>query len=109
MNGAALTRADALRLPLADESVDLVGHWYRGRPAPGYGTSRAPLPRSLRLIVIERDGYVCGLCGGDVDPDDLHIDHIKPVARGGRDELANLQVAHPTCNIRKGATWPEDA
>ena len=31
----------------------------------------------------------------------FHIDHKRPVARGGQDELANLQVAHVKCNLRK--------
>jgi 5-methylcytosine-specific restriction endonuclease McrA len=34
---------------------------------------------------------------------DVHIDHIVPYSLGGPDELYNLQVAHSSCNIRKGA------
>jgi 5-methylcytosine-specific restriction endonuclease McrA len=30
------------------------------------------------------------------------VDHIKPVAKGGGDELSNLAVTHPACNMRKG-------
>lgn len=73
----------------------------RARPAVGVG--RRPLPRTLREQVIARDGYVCGLCGGAVDPTDVHIDHRLPVAWGGSDELNNLQVTHSRCNLRKGA------
>lgn len=62
--------------------------------------------RSVREIVIKRDGYVCGICGGAVEPDDVHIDHVRPRARGGDHRLSNLQVAHSRCNIRKGASWP---
>ena len=35
------------------------------------------------------------------------IDHIKPVARGGGDELANLQPLQWENNHYKGDTWPE--
>lgn len=76
-------------------------HWQRGREP---GVRRRNLPRRLREAVIARDGYVCGLCGDDVASDDVHIDHILPVAHGGGDQLDNLQVAHSLCNIRKGAS-----
>lgn len=75
-------------------------HWARGIYP---GTSRDPLPKHLREAVIARDGHVCQLCGGDVEPGDIHIDHIIPWSRGGKHELGNLQVAHSTCNLRKGA------
>lgn len=75
-------------------------HWQRGIDPD---KRRASLPPSLRQMVIDRDGYVCGLCGGEVDPADVHIDHILPVKHGGRDVLGNLQVAHSWCNLSKGA------
>lgn len=81
-------------------------HWSRGRKwrHDGKGPLRRPrLPKILRAQVIERDGLICGICGGDVVLSDVHIDHIYPVSRGGKDELTNLQVAHSVCNIRKGA------
>lgn len=75
-------------------------HWRRGRVP---GIERDKLSPTQRAEVIARDGYLCGLCGGEVEPDDVHIDHIVPIARGGRDALENLQVAHSRCNLRKGA------
>lgn len=60
--------------------------------------------------VFVRDGWICGLCGEDIDPDlvapDLEcasVDHIIPLARGGTHEMANVQAAHLICNSRKGA------
>jgi hypothetical protein len=75
-------------------------HWYRGIDPDA---RREPLSPWLRAAVIARDGYVCGICGGDVESTDVHIDHIFPRSRGGRDQLDNLQVAHSLCNLRKGA------
>lgn len=75
-------------------------HWARGRRAPRH---RETTPQWMRERVIERDGNVCQLCGGDVEPDDIHIDHVIPVALGGPTEVQNLQVAHSICNMRKGA------
>jgi hypothetical protein len=57
----------------------------------------------LRDEVIARDGLLCRICGGDVAPEAVHVDHIKPVARGGRSTLSNLRVTHAVCNRRKGA------
>ena len=75
-------------------------HWARGIDPD---KKRTPLPQWKRYAVIERDGLVCGICGGVVAEDDVHIDHIYPWSLGGSDELDNLQVAHSSCNIRKGA------
>jgi 5-methylcytosine-specific restriction endonuclease McrA len=61
------------------------------------------LPRWLRELVIERDGYLCGICALDVDPLDVHLDHIFPVSKGGDDHPDNLRVTHSICNIKKGA------
>lgn len=54
-----------------------------------------------RLRIIARDGLVCGICGGNVEPDDVHIDHIIPASKGGSDNDDNLQVAHSRCNQLK--------
>lgn len=75
-------------------------HWARGIDPEG---TRPPIPKALRQKVIERDGYVCGLCDGDVDPTDVHIDHIRPWSKGGPHALGNLQVTHSRRNIAKGA------
>jgi 5-methylcytosine-specific restriction endonuclease McrA len=54
-----------------------------------------------RLIVLERDDGVCGICGLDVDPLSFHVDHVVPLAHGGEHSYANTQAAHPVCNVRK--------
>ena len=37
-----------------------------------------------------------------------HIDHIVPLAKGGRHEPRNIQLLCATCNLRKGAKPPEE-
>jgi 5-methylcytosine-specific restriction endonuclease McrA len=92
-------------------------HWYRGiNPNGRVGTQRTPRKRtsgrvgkqrrirgSQRLRIIERDGLICGLCGGDVPANRVDIDHIIPSSLGGTDDDHNLQVTHQSCNRRKGA------
>lgn len=34
------------------------------------------------------------------------IDHVKPLARGGRHIAANLRPICKACNIKKKAKWP---
>lgn len=69
-------------------------------------------PYSLAEIA-ERDGYQCGICGEQVSmtlrcPELMAptIDHVFPIAAGGDDTPANVQLAHFTCNSRKGARVP---
>lgn len=59
-------------------------------------------------VLLERDGWVCGICNGDIPksatyPDLLSpsLDHVVPLARGGKHEYANAQAAHYGCNSAK--------
>jgi 5-methylcytosine-specific restriction endonuclease McrA len=35
--------------------------------------------------------------------DQFHIDHKTPISRGGSNDIGNLQILCPTCNMKKGA------
>lgn len=56
--------------------------------------------RKYRDEIFARDGYACRTCGS---PDRLQLDHIVPLARGGRSERGNLQTLCQPCNGSKGA------
>lgn len=56
----------------------------------------------VRTAVYDRDGWACVTCGRG---DDLSLDHIQPVSRGGSDDIDNLQTMCRSCNSRKGAKW----
>jgi 5-methylcytosine-specific restriction endonuclease McrA len=58
----------------------------------------AYVPAALRRELLTRGR--CEDCGAR---DDLTIDHIVPVALGGRSDVDNLQVLCRSCNSRKGA------
>lgn len=68
--------------------------------------------RSERLAIYERDGWICQICGRDVEPT-LHpnhtfaatLDHITPrsVALFPDDSPENLRLAHRACNSARGA------
>lgn len=81
---------------------------YHKRRALKAGSSAGPA--FSNADVFERDGWVCGLCGGPVSPDVVYpdplsasLDHVVPLSRGGAHSLDNSQLAHLACNVRKGA------
>lgn len=37
-----------------------------------------------------------------------HVEHVIPLSRGGADALSNVQLACPTCNLRKGVKNAEE-
>lgn len=66
-------------------------------------------PYSLEEIAA-RDKFNCGICKTSVDMKlsglarfGPTIDHVVPLVLGGGDTPANVQLAHRTCNSRKGA------
>ncbi len=43
---------------------------------------------------------ICGICGLEIEGK-FHVDHKKPLSKGGLHAVDNLQLAHPVCNLRK--------
>lgn len=75
----------------------------------GGGHRRRALIRNSRMgrvsfgKIIDRDGMVCHLCVLPIaSVDDLHFDHVIPLARGGAHAMDNIKPAHAGCNLRKG-------
>jgi hypothetical protein len=66
---------------------------------------RAKVSNKMRFAIYERDGYRCKHCGIIDDGSNLEIDHIKPISRGGKSTLDNLQTLCHDCNQRKGSDY----
>lgn len=60
--------------------------------------------------IMARDGLLCAICGlilsrAVKDPesaDYITFDHIVPTSRGGLSVVANLRLAHRSCNMARG-------
>ena len=63
----------------------------------------------VRSEIAERDGWECYLCGSEIEPDDLNIDHVKPLSLGGDDAPWNVAATHAACNFSKWNSFPEVA
>lgn len=66
----------------------------------------------LRTEVLERDNFTCQICGYTKDDTypagekvKLEIDHIVPLAQGGKTEVDNLQTLCSHCNAGKKAKF----
>lgn len=55
--------------------------------------------------IFTRDGNRCVYCGR---ADDLTLDHVVPLSRGGSNEPDNLATACRSCNSSKNAKTPEE-
>jgi hypothetical protein len=68
---------------------------------PAQVVRREGIPEDIKRAVWRRCQNRCVKCGSQ---EVLEIDHILPVAMGGRSSLDNLQLLCITCNRQKGAT-----
>lgn len=62
--------------------------------------------RSLVPMLAERWGARCVYCDAADVP--LEVEHIRPLCRGGNDDIANLTLACELCNLRKGRKTAEE-
>jgi len=70
----------------------------------GHDMKRIKLTWALREACFTRDNWTCRACGHhDTTGASLQGDHKKPVTKGGKNELSNLQTLCSVCNNVKQA------
>lgn len=62
---------------------------------------RKPLSKKVRFEVFKRDSFACQYCGATAPDVLLHVDHIKPVSKGGTNRITNLITSCQPCNSGK--------
>lgn len=62
---------------------------------------RKPLSKKIRFEVFKRDKFTCQYCGRMAPDVVLQVDHIKPVSKGGKNDILNLVTSCADCNNGK--------
>ena len=62
---------------------------------------RGKVSNKIRFAVYDRDNHRCIRCGAKQD---LEIDHVFPISKGGKTTLNNLQTLCRNCNMKKSNT-----
>ncbi len=85
--------------------------WYDLHPDPEHVARERARARELRASpwwkAQLRKG-VCHYCGGHFPPNELTMDHVIPVARGGKSERSNVVPACRACNASKKFKTPAE-
>lgn len=89
-------RADARRRYYADKASYMERNRKRKARLAGNGVYEVT-DRDIRRLFARCEGR-CTACGSS---DHLHLDHVIPVARGGRHSIGNLTVLCRRCNASK--------
>ena len=62
---------------------------------------RKTVSKKIRFEVFKRDYFTCQYCGRKPPEVQLEVDHIKPVAKGGTNDILNLITSCADCNRGK--------
>lgn len=62
---------------------------------------RTAIGKRMRFEVLKRDSFTCQYCGKQPPDIVLHIDHITPVSKGGKNTILNLITSCADCNSGK--------
>lgn len=90
---------------------ETIKHYYNMKKGRRRRQSRTEESKSISLRKLyDRDNGVCWICGGlcdytaDGNADNYpSIDHVVPIAHGGKDEWKNIRLAHRLCNSLRGS------
>jgi 5-methylcytosine-specific restriction endonuclease McrA len=83
-----------------DKVMDQIRIRRHSARASGDGYSR----KDLRNLM-ESQKFKCANCK-KITGKSYHVDHIYPISKGGKNEINNIQILCPSCNLSKGAKDP---
>lgn len=63
---------------------------------------RRRMPRLSKTNLYIRDLYTCQYCNTPYSKQNLTIDHVQPISKGGKTTWDNIVAACNPCNSRKG-------
>lgn len=69
---------------------------------------RRKLNKTERQQVYDKCGGHCAYCGCCLEYKDMQVDHVRPLRRGGADEVSNMLPACRSCNHYKATLDMEE-
>jgi 5-methylcytosine-specific restriction endonuclease McrA len=76
---------------------------------PNFGKMPTISPRPTKEAIRRRDGGVCQYTGQKLTWKEGNIDHVKPLAQGGKNTFENMVLCHKDVNSKKADRTPEQA
>jgi 5-methylcytosine-specific restriction endonuclease McrA len=84
------------------DKISSINRNYRARKNQAEGSHTAEDVANI----ISKQNNLCFWCNTKLEK--IHIDHIIPLIKGGRNDASNLVASCPSCNCSKGAKLPEE-
>lgn len=78
----------------------------RKRRALAMQTTGSHTNEQIAQMLIDQN-HQCFYCGKDISKK-MHIDHFIPLSRGGSDDISNIVLACPHCNLSKNDKLPSE-
>lgn len=67
-----------------------------------YGKLPPRRVKFTRKNIYRRDNSICQYCGRKLRTEDLNLDHVVPLSKGGKNTWENVVCSCIPCNMRKG-------
>ena len=71
-------------------------------------TARKTYTQKERSIIYKKDNGRCYLCGKELLYSEMTLDHVIPLAKGGKDGMENLRCCCVNCNRWKADSYSGD-
>ena len=84
------------------EKRRIISHNYRARKNSNGGKLSKDV--AYKLLMLQHSK--CAICKKNLKKTGFHLDHVVPLARGGKNIDANIQLTCPKCNTSKGSKDP---
>lgn len=68
----------------------------------GFAKTARTVNTKYKAALLKRDGRECFYCGLDMSDEDVTIEHLIALDKGGNNRLENMALAHYECNQKAG-------
>jgi len=68
----------------------------------GFAKAARTANSKRKAVLMQRDGRGCFYCGIDIADEDMTVEHLIALDKGGQNRLENMALAHAKCNNKAG-------